>query len=238
LLAGLVVKVAAEGNTGPQADANGALSTVASNPVGEAAVVGVALGFFAFGATRLWSVWHDRRPNRWHRAGAALQGAFYIALVWVPLSYVLGNRSAGSNQSQHRIAGDLLALPAGQEIVVALGVVVIAVCGFQIRTALSQDYADGMRIGGAPRWVGWLVRGAGTIGIPARALVFLPLGVCLIIAAVQSNPKHADGLDQLLAKLSGYWWGEVLLVLTTLGLLVFATYSFLEARYRKVLLPE
>jgi hypothetical protein len=45
-------------------------------------------------------------------------------------------------------------------------------------------------------------------------------------------------LDQLLAKLSGYWWGEVLLVLTTLGLLVFATYSFLEARYRKVLLPE
>ncbi|MGN6472728.1 MAG: DUF1206 domain-containing protein [Mycobacteriales bacterium] len=238
LLAGLVVNLAVEGTNGPQADANGALSTVASNPVGEAAVVAVAVGFFAFGATRLWSVWHDRRPSAWPRTTTALQGAFYLALTWVPLSYVLGNRSAGSNKSQHKIAGDLLRLPGGREIVIALGLIVIGVCINQIRTALSQDYADGMRMQRAPRWTKWLVRSAATFGIPARALVFVPVGVFFIVSAVQHHPNRAKGIDQVLAKLPGHWWGELLLVVVAAGLLVFATYSFLEARYRKVLHPE
>jgi hypothetical protein len=238
LLAGLVLKIAVEGPAGPQADANGALSTVASDPLGEAAVVAVALGFFAFGGTRLWSVWRDPRPSAWRRTTTALQGAFYLALAWIPLSYVLGNRTAGSNQSQHKVAGDLLRLPAGREIAAALGVVVVVVCANQIRTALSQDYSDGMQTNRAPSWVKWLVRGAGTAGIPARALVFVPVGVFFIVSAVQANPNHAEGLDQVLAKLPGHWWGELLLVLVSLGLLVFAVYTMLEARYRKVLVPE
>jgi hypothetical protein len=95
-----------------------------------------------------------------------------------------------------------------------------------------------MRIGRASRWVKWLVHAAATFGIPARALVFLPLGGCLIAAGVQSDPSHAKGLDQLLAQLAGEWWGVVLLAFAALGLLVFATYSFLEARYRRVLRAE
>lgn len=238
LLAGLVCNIAVEGTNGPQANANGALSTVASDPLGEAAVVAVAVGFFAFGATRLWSVWRDRRPSAWRRVTTALQGAFYLALTWIPLSYVLGNRTAGSNRSQHKVAGDLLRLPGGREIVIVLGLIVIGVCVNQIRTALTQDYADGMQLTRAPRWVKWLVRSAATLGIPARALVFVPVGVFFVVSAVQHDPNHAKGIDQLLAKLPGHWWGELMLVVVTLGLLVFAVYSFLEARYRKVLRPE
>jgi hypothetical protein len=65
-------------------------------------------------------------------------------------------------------------------------------------------------------------------------LVFLPVGVFLMVAAVQASPRRADGLDQILAKLSGHWWGTLLLVVVVLGLLVFATYSLLEARYRRI----
>lgn len=235
LLAGLVIKVAVEGDRGSQADANGALSTVAENPLGEAAIVAVALGFLIFGATRLWGAWNDRRSSGWRRTTTALQGAFYLALTWIPLSYVLGNKSAGSNQSQHRVAGDLLELPGGRELVIGLGLIVIVVCANQIRTALTQEYADGMDTGKSPKWVRLLVRGSATLGIPARALVFVPVGVCLVVAGVQSDPQHAKGLDQLLAEIAGRWWGVVLLALVAAGLVVFATYSFLEARYRKVL---
>lgn len=235
LLAGLIINLAAEGTQGPQADAKGALETVTGNPLGEAAVVAVALGFLIFGGTRLCSAWNDQRSTPWRRTTTALQGAFYVVLTWIPLSYVLGNHQAGSNKSQHRVAGDLLRLPAGRELVAALGVIVIGVCANQIRTAVTNEYADGMDTKRAPAWVGWLVRGAAITGIPARALVFVPLGVSLIVAAVQSDPSHAKGLDQLLAKLCGRWWGVVLLALAAAGLLVFATYSFLEARYRKVL---
>jgi hypothetical protein len=235
LLAGLVINLAVSGRSGPQADAKGALETVAGNPVGEAAIIAVAIGFFAFGAARLWSAWQDDRPSRWRRGSTALQGAFYLVLMWIPLSYALGNRTTGSNRSQHRMAGDLLALPAGREIVAALGVIVIVVCSNQIRTALTQEYAEGMQLRGAPPWVKWLVHAAAIFGIPARALVFVPLGICLIVAAAQSDPRHAKGLDQLLGTLAGQWWGVALLLVAACGLVVFATYSFLEARYRRVL---
>lgn len=235
LLAGLVLNLAAEGPTGPQTNANGALSTVASNVVGELAIIAVAVGFLAFGIARLWGAWTDRKASGWHRIATACQGAFYVVLMWIPLSYALGNHSTGSNQSQHHETGDLLRLPAGREIVAALGVVVIAMCANQIRTALTAEYADGLDLRASPRWVGGLVRGAALVGIPARALVFVPVGVFLIVAACEADPAHADGLDQILAKLSGHWWGTVLLALVACGLLVFATYTFLEARYRKVL---
>jgi hypothetical protein len=238
LLTALVVNLAVEGSQGPQADAKGALETVARNLLGKIAIIAVGLGFLAFGATRLWSAIRDQRPSRWRRASTALQGAFYVVLMWIPLSYVFGNRTAGSNKSQHRVAGDLLRLPGGRVIVAALGVIVIVVCANQIRTALTQEYADGMDVDRSPPWVRWLVQAAATLGIPARALVFVPIGVCLVIAAVKSNPSHAKGLDQLLARLSGQWWGVLLLGLVAVGLLIFTTYSLLEARYRKVLRAE
>jgi hypothetical protein len=235
LLAALVLNLAMEGPAGPQANANGALSTVASTVLGEVAIVAVAFGFLAFGGARLWSAWHDRRSDTWRRTTTACQGAFYVALVWIPLSYALGNRSTGSNSAQHREAGDLLRLPGGREIVAGLGVVVIGICANQIRTALTAEYADGLRLQSAPQWVCRLVRGAALVGIPARALVFVPVGVFLFVAAIQADPAHAEGLDQILAKLSGHWWGVALLALVALGLLVFATYTFLEARYRKIM---
>ncbi|HVT65878.1 MAG TPA: DUF1206 domain-containing protein [Mycobacteriales bacterium] len=235
LLAGLVVNLAATGGSGPQADANGALTTIASTPMGIAVISAVALGFFAFGVTRLWGAWRDDQPSAWRRVSTGCQGAFYVALTWIPISYAVGKKSSGSNKAQHRTAGDLLALPGGREIVIVLGVVVIGICANQIRTALTSEYADGMQLRGAPTWVKTLVRAAAIVGIPARALVFVPIGVCLLVAAAQSDPSHAKGLDQLLGALAGRWWGVLLLVVVACGLLVFATYSFLEARYRKVL---
>jgi hypothetical protein len=235
LLAGLVVNLTIEGAHGRQADTKGALETVTGNPLGVVVVIAVALGFLAFGVTRLWGAWRDERPDARRRISTASQGVLYVAVAWIPLSYVFGNREVGSNKSQHRMAGDLLALPAGRLIVIVLGVIVIGLCANQIRRALTQEYADGLQLRGAPPWVKWLVHGAATIGIPARALVLGPLGVCLIVAGVQSDPRHAKGLDQLLSQLAGEWWGAALLVVVACGLLVFSTYTFLEARYRRVL---
>jgi hypothetical protein len=79
-----------------------------------------------------------------------------------------------------------------------------------------------------------LVRVAGKVGIAARALVFFPIGIFLIVAAVQYDPDHAKGIDGELLELSGHSWGDAVILLSAAGLLVFALYSFLEARYRDV----
>jgi hypothetical protein len=103
-----------------------------------------------------------------------------------------------------------------------------------VKSGVDGDYEKRMAVDGAPRWVRRLVRASGAVGIPARALVFLPVGVFFMIAAVQGDPGHADGLDRELTSLTGTGWGDAVLALCALGLLVFVVYSALETRYREV----
>ena len=53
-------------------------------------------------------------------------------------------------------------------------------------------------------------------------------------AAWQFDPKEAIGLDGALAKLAHQSYGHVLLGAAALGLLAYALFSFVEARYREV----
>lgn len=236
LLAGLVARAAYDGGTsGGQTNAHGALSVIAQTVLGKAAIAAAALGFVLLGFERVAAAVRDRTAERHRRALTALQGVFYLGLAWVPLSFLMGNNQAGSEQAQHRETASILHWPAGREIVVAIGLVFIGVCVYQVRTALTQQFTEGLSLQRAPRWVRRFAETAGTVGIVARAVVFLPIGIFLIVAAVQADPRHARGLDAeltLLARQS--WWGPALLGLVTLGLLVFAAYSGVEARYRRV----
>jgi hypothetical protein len=234
LLVYLIARLALASNTSKQPNANGAIATVARGPLGIALLVVTTAGFAGFGVTRIWVAARDRDSSRWTRVRTALQGAFYLIIAWVPLSYALGNHSTGKEQQQHQSVADLLHLPGGPVIVFALGLVVCSISAYQMKTGIDRDYKDGLAIDHAPRWVHRLVDASGTIGIPARALVFLPVGVFFMIAAVQNDPAHADGLDRELTSLTGSPWGDVVVGLCGIGLLVFAVYSALETRYREV----
>jgi hypothetical protein len=234
LLVYLIVRLTLASNNARQPNAHGAIATVARGPSGVALLVVAAAGFAAFGSIRIWVAWRDRRSSPWVRCRTALQGVFYLVLGWVPLSYALGSHSSGDEQQQHQTVADLLHLPGGPVIVFALGVIICAVAAYQVRTGVDRDYVKGMAIDDAPPWVRRLVLASGVVGIPARALVFLPVGVFFMVAAVQGDPSHADGLDRELTSLTGSAWGEAVLMLCAAGLLVFVVYSALETRYREV----
>lgn len=236
LLAGLVARTAYDGGTaGRQTNAHGALSVIAQTWPGKAAIAASALGFALLGIERLAGSLRDRGAQ-WHRrAVTALQGVFYMAVSWVPLSFLLGNSQTGSEQAQHKETASILRWPAGREIVVAAGLVVVIVCGVQIRMAVTQQFTDGLSLQRAPRWIRRFAETAGTVGIAARGIIYLPVGVFLIVAAAQAEPRRAKGLDAELALLARQsWWGPALLGLVSLGLLVLAAYSSVEARYRRL----
>jgi hypothetical protein len=79
-----------------------------------------------------------------------------------------------------------------------------------------------------------VVKVVGMVGTIARAMVFLPIGGFLIVAAVRYDPSQADGLDGELLALSGHAWGTALIVLAAAGLLAFAAFSGVQARYQDV----
>src|SRR3954452_8540021 len=237
LLAGLAVDVAVtRGHAGRQANAHGALSVVAVDPVGLVAVLLTAVGFLVLGVARIVGALRDDELPGWRRTTTALQGAFYVLLTWVPLSFVLGRRSTGSEQSQHAETARVLAWPGGRPLVIAVGLVFVAVCAWQIRTACTRDFTDGMGMQKRSRQVRRLITVVGVVGIVARALVFVPVGLFLVVAGILADPSHAKGLDETLASLARQSWGPAGLAVVALGLVTFAAYSLLEARYRRVAL--
>lgn len=236
LLAGLVARVAYDrGSGGTQANANGAMSVIAETVLGKVALGAAALGFMAFGLVRIAGAVRDRRAGVRQRVFTSLQGLFYVALTWAPMSFLFGSKQTGSEQAQQQETASVLGWPGGRVLVIAVGLIVLVVCAWQVRSAVTQDYEDGLELRRAPRWMSRMVDLAGSVGIVSRAVVFLPIGIFLIVAAVQSDPQHSRGLDAELALLARQsWWGPAVLWLVTAGLVVFAVYSGLEARYRRV----
>lgn len=233
LLAYLVLRVLTSGD-GPQTNASGALATVSAAPGGRVAVALAAVGFLAFGGSRLLGALRDRDVGRLARFSTGLQGLFYLALTEVPLSFVLGSRSTGSEQQTRSTTALVLGLPAGRVLVFAAGVLFVVVCGWQVVTALRAGFMHSLRLGGSPRWLPWLVRLTGQTGIITRALVFLPLGLFLMLAAVHAQAARVKGLDAALGTLRSDPAGRWLLAAIAAGFVVFAAYSVLEARYRDV----
>lgn len=217
-----------------QANANGALTEVARNRAGLLLLAAAAIGFAAFGVVRLAGAASDERQTRLRRVSTAGQGVVYVGLCAVTASFVLGRRATGSEEQQRSTAGLLLALPGGRLLVATAGAVVVAVCCWQVAMAIKGGFADTLHTEQMGRRVQRLTRTTARVGIPARALAFLPVGVLLVAGGVRSDPRQTKGLDALLLELARTGWGKGVVVLVAAGFVIFAIYSFLEARYRQV----
>lgn len=235
ILTGITIRIAMfGGRSTKQADAHGALALVSRPMVGKVAIAAVALGFLLFGAGRLVGAVTDDSQSGGRRVLTAVQGLFYFVLTYIPVAYLAGRYQTGSQQEQQKTTARLLGLPGGRAIVIALGVVVVLVSAQQIRGAAAQTFRDGLELSGAPAVVRSIAGLAGVLGITSRALVFLPVGIFLMVSAVEFNPAKSYGTDAELLRLSGYTWGDAVLAVVAAGLAVFVVFSAIETRYRKV----
>jgi fatty-acid desaturase len=75
------------------------------------------------------------------------------------------------------------------------------------------------------------------IGVAAyvtKGLIFALLGWFLLQAAITYDSQKAVGLDGALREVAQADWGKALLLAVAVGLLAYAVFCALEARYRKV----
>ena len=74
----------------------------------------------------------------------------------------------------------------------------------------------------------------GMTGTVARGLVFALAGALVIDAAVTHKASESGGIDKALLTLRNQPFGEFLMLMAALGLVVFGVYGPCEARWRKV----
>ena len=215
----------------------GALRSVEQHPFGHLLLALLAVGLGGYALWRLFraALGHGREgtDSGIERLGALGSGIVYAAMCVVAVQILTGPGTSGKGNAK-KTAGDVFSWPAGRWLVAIAGVVLAGVACYQLIRGLRKKFLDDSKTDqmSRPVYKGFTV--LGTIGHVARAVVFGLIAVFLIKAAYDYKANEAIGLDGALGKLYNGAYGGWLLGAVAVGLIAFACFSLVEARYRKI----
>lgn len=240
VIGGLTLAMAlGAGTMGTAPNQQGALALIARATLGRIALVVIAAGLLAYAIWKLTQGIFGRgpegggSPGLLDRVGNIAGGVVYIGFFVVAIR-VLGGSAGNSSSEPKEAAAGVLGWPGGQVIIGLCGAGLVAISLYQLYDALRGRFAREVkteRMGRTERNV-FLV--LGRVGLSARALVFAVVGYFLVRTAIVFNANSAVGVDGALARLHREPLGRWVLGLVAVGLLVFAAFSLLEGRYRRL----
>ena len=240
-LVGVLAIALASGAGGRASGREGALQAIAGESYGRALILGLALGFAAYALWRLAQAILDRDGEGTDgaglakRAGYLARAVFYGGLAVFSLTLLDGTGSETSETGEaRRTTAEALTWPGGRWLVGAVGLGFLGAAAFNGYRAFTQKFEEKWNTGAMSerlqRWLGRL----GSIGLLARFVVFGLIGLFLVKAAYEYDPREAIGLDGALRKLVDGAYGGALLGTLAAGVLCYAAFCFAEARYRRV----
>jgi hypothetical protein len=238
-IVGVLALLVAFGEGGAATDRPGAFRYLSEQPYGFVALLGIALGFGAYALWRFAQALLNRDDEGndmegWaKRGGAFVKGLLYAGLSLLAISLLTGSR--GDDQSERERTAQVFEWPLGRWLVGALGVALVAYGLWNGYRSFSGKFRKHLEEGKIHREnVSPLVNVAGFLGHAARMVLFGMVGVFLIRAAWQYDPKEAIGLDEALAKLAHQPGGPIWLGACAAGLFAYGVFSVLQARYRDI----
>ena len=219
-------------------DKNGALRTIAQQPFGKGLLVLLALGLAGYALWRLAQAVLDRDDEGEgpkglaKRAGSLGKALWYGTLCGLTVSTLVGSGGGGGNEQQ--TTAGVFERPFGRYVVYAVGIAFAGAALFNLWRAITCKFNKKLKtheMGDAEESAATT---AGVLGHLARFVVFALVGAFLVRAAWEFDPKEARGLDGALLELSQQPYGAFLLGAVAVGLLAYAAYCLVEARYRKI----
>lgn len=226
LLGYLAVTSAGRASDGPE----GTLDFIDDIPGGDIVLGLVALGLVAYGLYKLATSLLDLDREGTGAAGIAKRiGSAAGAIAYLSLAYtaarMLTGRGRGGGGNTER-AGDVLALPMGELLLGIGGLGFVLAAAAQVHSAWTLGFMRKLDPDAPPQ-----TATIGRIGLAARSVVFAIVGWSLVQAALSENEGQVRDLGGVLRDLRD---SGLLYQLVALGLIVFALYSLIEARYRIV----
>jgi hypothetical protein len=226
--------VGAAGGSG-EADQSGALSQLASTPGGVFLLWVVVIGLAALGLWLVISAFLNSGRTGGKRVRYALaqlaRAVVYFALAYTALTFARGG-STNSAASTQTASADLLALPGGVLIVLAIGIGVLAVGIYCVVKGATRRFKRDIVV---PRGsAGTATVALGVFGYIAKGIALGVVGVLFVIAALTLNPTQATGLDGALKSLAALPYGVAILVLVGVGLIAYGLYSLVRARVARM----
>lgn len=220
---------------------SGALQAISQQPFGQILLILIAIGLVGYVIWRLVQAISDPENKGtdakgiFRRLGYAMSGIAYAAVAFNAALLAFGNSSgSGGSSSKQDWTAAVMQQPFGRWLVGLAGAVVIGIGFYRIYEAYKTKFRKKLNLSELnAQQEEWLVN-ISRFGIAARGVVFIMLGFFVMQAAHQYNPQKVRGLDGALYTLTQQPFGKVLLTLMALGLLAYAVYLLLQARYRSI----
>lgn len=231
LLIGWIAIRIALGSGGDEASNSGALAQIAEAPGGQVMLWAGAVAFVALG---LWQVIElflgsDETTDR---IRAVAKAAVYLALGVTTARFATGGGGSDSQTASGTTAG-LLGSGPGKVAVVAAGLVLVGVGIYHVYKGATKKFVEDLeRTGGGN--VGTAIVMAGRLGYIAKGAALTILGGLVVAAAVTADPEKAGGLDSAFRTVGEQPFGQILLILTGIGIALYGVYSIGRARYGRM----
>lgn len=220
----------------------GALKAILAQPFGQIMLGVLMLGFLGYA---LWRViqgiyntdQEDQDLKGWSkRLVSLIIGAAYGGLAFATLR-VLRHQIQGSEDSTRAWTATLMSQPFGIWLVGLAGSIVIGIGLYHFYKVITKKYEDNLNLYEMGATQRKTLKFVARMGISARGLVFCLIGSFLIQAAINHNPNQAKGLGDALQSLMAQPYGQWLLGIVAVGMMVYAIYDCFQARYLAIRLP-
>jgi uncharacterized protein DUF1206 len=237
ILIGLVAILVALGQTSQEADQQGALQLLAGQPYGLVALWLLGIGFAGYALWRLSEAAFGvtgEGNGAGARVKSLVRALIYAFFAYLTFKIISGAGTGSQTRKQQDLTASVMHHPGGQWLVGIAGLAIVIAGLVLVLEGIRRKFLKYLQLSQMSPRTRRIVEWLGTIGTAARGAVFALAGVLVVEAAVTYKPAKAGGIDKALLTLRNQPFGEVLLILAALGLIVFGVYGLCEARWRKV----
>ena len=238
---GILALLAAFTTGGKTTDTGGALHAIAEQPFGTVLLALIAISLIGYVIWRLIQGFNDPgnkgsdAKGILTRIGYIFSGIAYAGVAVNAGLLAIGSSSgSGGGNSKQDWTAMVMQQPFGRWLVGIAGAITIGIGFWRIYRAYKTKFRKKLNLNELnSQQQKWLVN-ISRFGIAARGVVFVMIGFFVLQAAKNYDPEKVKGLDGALLTLAQQPFGKILLALMALGLISYAIYLFLQARYRRI----
>jgi hypothetical protein len=237
ILIGWVAILVALGQTSQQADQQGALQLLASKPYGLVSLWLLGIGFAGYALWRLSEAAFGvtgEGNGAGPRLKSLVRALIYAFFAYLTFKIISGTGGGSQTSGQQDLTAKVMHHSGGRWLVGIVGLIIVIAGLVLVAEGVRRKFMKYLQLSQMSPRTCRLVERLGQIGTAARGLVFALAGVLVIEAAVTYKPSKAGGIDKALLTLRNQPFGEFLLILAALGLIIFGVYGLCEARWRRV----
>ncbi|MDQ0324934.1 uncharacterized membrane protein YidH (DUF202 family) [Rhodopseudomonas julia] len=238
LVVGILAVLAAIGSTQAE-NTRGALREILTQPLGGVLLVVVGIGLAAFGLWRFAQSIGDLDDHGNDAKGLLLRfflfcsGVIHMGLAAfvVSLLFAIDGGDGGSGDPTAGWLTWLFGQAWGRWVALGLCLVPVGIGLAHLYKGWCAGYEKYLDLDSDKMK---MVKPVCSLGLIARGIIFIVIGVLAFYAGGIYDASSAPGLEDALSYIQGLPFGAVLLFLVALGLVAFAGYCFVEAAFRRI----